>query len=386
MKYKKSLIIILFFFITSTAHIVNGQHLIKETVDFFTIKVNKKRFQRDSTLYPAKLILAPIISYSPETSLAFGVGSKFLFKVKGSGTETRTSNMPISISYTLKNQIIVFSGFEIFSPGEQWMLTGNIGFKQFPRLYYGIGRNTPEENEEPFESSQLLFEPILLKQTFFRYLFLGAGYRYNKISKAEFKEGGLLETENYPGSLGSTSSGIQLAAVYDSRSNLLNAKKGIYMELTHGFYGGYLGGSHDFQLTRLDFRKYTQPFKKRDDVIAYQFIAHFSHGTPPLSELALFGSSRMMRGYYEGRFIERNMLAAQVEYRRNIYKRLGGVLFLGLGDVAHEISDFKFNNLRLSAGFGLRFLLEKKEQLNVRMDFGFGRKTNNYYLNIAEAF
>lgn len=355
-------------------------------LEFFTFHINEKARERDSTLYPAKLITAPIINYSPETNLGFGVGAKVLFKMEGSGKETRTSNIPISALYTLENQFILFSGFEVFTPQERYMIAGNVMFQDFPRFFYGLGRESPEEAEEEYSFYQILFEPIFLKRAFDRHLFLGGGVRYNKITGVESLEDGVLQNSDYPGADGSTSVGVELASIYDSRDNLLNAKTGWYLEFTHGFYGEVLGGSHQFELTRLDLRHYWQPFRKNDDILAFQLKMHFSHGNTPLSELALFGSSEIMRGYYEGRFIDRHMIATQVEYRKNIKGRVGAVFFAGIGDVANRTSDFNFKNLRATVGAGLRFMIEKKENLNIRFDWGFGRRTNNYYLNIAEAF
>lgn len=51
--------------------------------------------------------------------LGAGVGAKYLFKMRQSGPETRTSNMPISAIYTIENQFFLFSGFEIFSNQER---------------------------------------------------------------------------------------------------------------------------------------------------------------------------------------------------------------------------------------------------------------------------
>lgn len=357
-----------------------------DAIEFFTLHPNQRNAQQDSSLYPAKIVLAPVVIYSPETSLGAGVGAKYLFKMRGSGDETRTSNMPISLLYTLENQFLVYSGFEIFSNQERWMLTGNVRFQIFPQLYYGIGRNTPKSNEEEYDYTRVVIEPILLRQIFFRHLFVGGGARYNYIGNVVPEPDGKLVNDNFTGATGSTSVGIELAAVYDSRDNLLNAERGWYAEVTHGFYGRVLGGTHEFQLTRVDLRHYFQPFRYRTDVLAFQLLVHFTYGEPPLGELAALGSSEMMRGYYEGRYRDRNMIAAQVEYRAKITGRLGGVLFVGVGDVANQTTDFRFENLRGSVGFGLRFLLDKRENLNIRADWGFGNRTNNYYLNVAEAF
>jgi len=357
-------------------------------VDIFTFYPNKKAVEKDSTLYLAKIVAAPIIAYSPQTNFGFGVGAKYLFKFKGSGDETRTSNLPVSLSYTLNNQFFVYSGFEIFTNQEKWVITGNISFQNYPRYYYGIGRNTSSDDEEIYETYQFLVEPILLKRAFARYLFLGGGFRYNKIYDTTIESGGLLDTNRPVGFDGSTSTGLELAVLYDSRDNILNASKGWYFEFTRGFYRTSLGGSHDFELTRFDLRHYFKLSKKNNDILAVQAVGHFSNGDVPLSEMALFGNQFMMRGYVEGRFIEENLLAAQVEYRKRFGdSRFGLVAFLGAGDVFNKSSELKLNDLKLNFGAGLRFMLDKKEKLNIRFDFGAGSDTDgNFYVNIAEAF
>lgn len=82
------------------------------------------------------------------------------------------------------------------------------------------------------------------------HLFLGGGIRYNSISKVETVPGGLLQNTEQVGALGSNSAGLQLAMIYDNKDNLLNAKEGIYLQLTHGFYGKFLGSTQRFELTR----------------------------------------------------------------------------------------------------------------------------------------
>lgn len=357
-------------------------------VETFTFYPNRKKVEQDSTLYLSKIITAPIVSYSPETNLGFGIGAKYLFKFNGSGDETRTSNMPVSFLYTLNNQFFVYSGFEIFTNQEKWVISGNIIFQNYPRLYYGIGQNSPDTNEEIYDTYQFLIEPIILKQAFTRYLFLGGGLRYNTIYDTTIEENGLLDTNMPTGFDGSTSTGVELALLYDSRDNILNASKGWYFEFTRGFYNTSLGGTHDFDLTRFDLRHYMKISQKNDDVLAFQAIGHFANGDVPLAELALFGNEQIMRGYIEGRYIEENLLAAQVEYRKTFKdSRFGIVAFVGAGDVFSKSTDLSLGDLKLNYGVGLRFMLDKKEKLNIRFDYGAGNESDgNFYVNIAEAF
>lgn len=366
---------------------ITAQEDFEDFKEFFTFYPNKKAAAKDSTLYKSKFIAAPVISYSPETSLGFGVGAKYLFKFRGSGEETRTSNMPMTLQYTLNNQFIIYSGFEVFTNQEEWVIEGNLRFQNFPRLFYGIGRDTPEDNEEVYDFYQLTVEPIFLKQLFARYLFIGAGFRYNHIFNTSIEEDGWLATNQPLGYEGSTSVGAEFAVLYDSRNNILNAQNGWYLEFTHGVYGKVLGGTHNFEFTRFDIRHFFKTSKKTNDVLGFQFIGHFLHRDAPLSEYALFGSSEILRGYTEGRYVDRNLMAGQVEYRKNFKNsRFGVVAFAGTGDVYNTLENFKFSNLRPNFGIGLRFLLDQKENLNIRFDWGFGESTNNVYLNIAEAF
>lgn len=355
--------------------------------EFFTFYPNRKSVEKDSTRYLQKFIAAPIVSFSPETNFAFGTGAKYLFKFNGSGEETRVSNMPITIQYTLNNQFIVFSGFEIFTNQEKWVIEGNLLFQNYPRLYYGLGNNTSESSEEVYENSQILFEPIFLKQMFAKHLFVGAGIRINHVFDTGFEQGGLIDQNRRDGFDGSTSVGVQIAALYDSRNNVLNAQSGWYAEFTHGEYGKILGGTNEFDLTRLDLRYFKEVSEKSHDVLAFQFLGTATRGNIPFSEFAFLGSSEIMRGYREGRFADRDFLATQVEYRKRFGdSRFGAVAFLGAGGVYNNVSDFQFKSLKPSYGAGLRFMLDKSENLNIRFDWGVGNGSNEFYLGIAEAF
>ena len=362
---------------------LTGQNKLLE---FLTFHPNKKAVEKDSTIYPAKAIFTPVISYAPETNLSIGVGIKGLFKMKGSGDETRTSNLPLTAQYTIENKYLFFSGFEIFSPQERYMLTGNVRIQSFPSLFFGIGNDTPKSNEEEFNYSQILLEPIFLKNMFKRYLFFGGGIRYNRISKVEAQPDGLLETTEQPGALGSTSAGLELAMIYNSRDNLLNASKGTFLSLTHGFYGGWLGSSHDFQLTKFDFRYFMQPLGKPSSILGFQFFPQFSQGDTTLQEMGQLGGHEIMRGYFGGRYTDRHLIATQIEWRQKLSHLWGVVAFAGIGNVAPSINEFDFSTIRTSLGVGLRFLVDEEENLNLRLDFGLGNEKINYYFKIAESF
>ena len=80
------------------------------------------------------------------------------------------------------------------------------------------------------------------------------------------------------------------------------------------------------------------------------------------------------------------MLASEVELRQWIWRRFGGVVFAGLGQVAPAIDEFKSDALLWSVGLGIRFQLTEKNRLNYRTDLAWGRNGFQFYFSLSEAF
>ena len=102
--------------------------------------------------------------------------------------------------------------------------------------------------------------------------------------------------------------------------------------------------------------------------------------------MANVGGDDMIRGYASNRFRDNHFLGAQIEYRFPLWWRFGMVVFTGVGDVYHTPSDIKLNTLKYTTGAGIRLAINTKERLNVRFDYGFGRKSNAFYIMLTEAF
>ncbi len=347
---------------------------------------NEADRQRDTTKFRIKTVVSPVVTYAPETNWGFGLGIKLLFKPKHAGEETRTSNMPISAIYTLENQLLLRSGYTIFFRKENWMLKGDIGYSKFPQLYYGLGNNTNVSMEEVIEYQNILFSPLLLRRITEKF-FLGGGIRFNRIwDVRHFVGDEEIFDEDNPvlGYNGSISAGFELAATYDNRDNVLNAFKGSLLEFRQGFYGTLFSGSA-FQNIKIDLRKYIQVSNTRRDVLAMQGLAYFTDGNAPLIELGTLGGDALMRGYYEGRFRDNNLIAGQIEYRFPLAAPLGMVVFGSAGQVYREREEIGFDNLKFAYGMGLRLKIVKTEDLNLRFDVARGDKFN-FYFGIAEAF
>ncbi|MBT9394679.1 outer membrane protein assembly factor [Hymenobacter sp. NST-14] len=365
-----------------------SRSLLDRLLDVFEFDLNQPAVAQRGA-YPTRLVLAPIISYAPETSWGLGIGAKFLFKPRGVGADTRTSNIPVSFQYTLNQQYILYSGYTVFFNHENYLLRGNLRHSSFPQLFYGVGNNTPSSNEEIYDYRYTVLEPLLLRRVAGK-LFLGGGVRHVRVSDVQLApQSLLLDNSGQPretGALGAISTGLETALTYDTRDNVLNAQRGTLAEVTHGWYGQQLGGQFRYELTKIDVRQYFQLATGRQHVLAYQVFGYLTSGNVPLLENGALGGGALMRGYYEGRYLDRNYAAAQVEYRRPLTNRFGVVGFASVGRVAARLRDFDFQGLHPAAGAGLRFKLVKAENLNLRFDAAFGDSGGTFYLNVAEAF
>jgi outer membrane translocation and assembly module TamA len=109
-------------------------------------------------------------------------------------------------------------------------------------------------------------------------------------------------------------------------------------------------------------------------------------GEVPFLDMAKVGNDDILRGYPRNRFRDKHFTASQIEYRFPVYKRFGAVAFTGLGDVFSDINQLSLNTLKYSIGGGLRYAINKKERLNIRLDYAIGRNENAFYLMVTEAF
>lgn len=372
--------------LTATLSTLTAQNLIDKVMDLMEFNLGPAK--ADTSVFQPKVVFAPIAYYQPNTSLGFGFGATLLFKPKGAGPETRTSNVPLGASYTLRNQVFASSSYTIFFPEEKWLLRGNLGYVDFPQEYYGVGNGTRDEDLLDITYQQFIIEPLLLRQVT-KGLFLGGGFRYNTYYNTELVEA----DESLPvgfdlqDSLGSKSVGFEFAASYDTRDNLVNAERGLLAEFTHGFYGTALGGSAAFQLSKLDTRTYRRLGPKA--VVAGQFFARYASAGSPVQELSNLGGDERLRGFQEFRFRDRVALFGQVEYRWQTFRNIGFVFFGGTGQVAPDAADFGLNQLRYSVGSGLRVTVIPQENVNLRIDYGYGFGVSSgsaFYIGLGEAF
>jgi outer membrane protein assembly factor BamA len=170
----------------------------------------------------------------------------------------------------------------------------------------------------------------------------------------------------------------------DTRPNRFYPTSGTLFDFTSMFSSDALGSKYSFESYRFMFNYYHSLGKKQ--VLAYNLYTCATAGDPPFYGECIYGTNSELRGYVAGRYIDRDMIATQVEYRLALRWRFGIVLFGGLGEVAPSLEDFRGDNILPAGGGGLRFKVSRKYNLNFRADLAQSKDGHTFSMGIGEAF
>jgi outer membrane protein assembly factor BamA len=335
-----------------------------------------------------KITALPAASYSPETSLSLGAIAFIVHSIPDSlrNINYRPTTITPWVIYSLRNQLEANIDFDFFS-GNGNNLTVSARYYDFPDFFYGLGNNTKEKDKEKYINRAFYLEANYLKSvsnTFFAGLSLDI--RYDRFYG--LNESGILLGEEVNGIKGGMLFGIGPMLRFDSRDNILYPRKGMLFEGQAILYPDVAVNDYSYGLMRLDYRIYRQLFSAKN-VIAWQFVSQFTFGGDvPFYKLPRIAGSKRLRGInHYNRYLQEQSFYSQVEYRRQLFWRLGGVAFAGIGNVAENPDKLIKTSLKYVYGIGGRFKPFKEEDLNIRIDLGFSENgQSGLYFQVREAF
>lgn len=326
------------------------------------------------------VVLLPAFFVSPETSLGFGVAAMYYFR-PDKDSSSRPSNFQSVFVYTLERQVLLLNSFDIFLKHEQYWLNGNINYYIYPYQYYGEGININTDVYDFYSANYLRIELNAMRK-WNQNFYLGPTLFHDHYYKISIPEGGILETNNVTGIQPASLFGLGLSFRFDKRDNLFAPRKGYYLEGRALKYVDQIIGAYDFTDIYLDARKYY--FLDDQWETGFNFYHQSILGNAPFYNLALLGNSRIMRGYYEGAYRDHHLTAIQTEIRHYLFDRVVFSAFGGLGSVTSEF--MQFDKVLGSYGVGLRYEINAKEHIRIRLDYGRGYQSDGFYININEAF
>ncbi len=333
--------------------------------------------------YETKNRFIPIVFYLPETSLSLGAAGIFTFKKNSAPESQRKSQILYSAAYTLKNQILLYAPYEIYSHSQKYRYKGELGFYRYFYNYFGVG---PRTQKDVLELYEVTFPRLEFSATrFFKKHFgFGVGFRGDYFNITHIEPGGLLDTERPIGYQGGIKSNLLALMLFDNRDNINAPKKGIYAEVIYQKSAQFLGSDFDYQKWEIDFRAFQD--LGADVVLAHELWLTIATDGIPFFDMAHLSTGARARGMSDRRFINFDIYSLQSELRFPIWNRFRGAAFYSVNHIPEQRNNFKTAYQAWSYGLGLRYILDKQNRNCIRLDIGTAERKFNFYLTVNEAF
>lgn len=326
----------------------------------------------------------PIGYYTPETRLAAGGLLYYMFCLHKEDTLAKRSNIQTYASYTQNKQYAIETQWDIFGKANSFYSNGELDYIYFPEFYFGVG------NQSRFEDRQLLsYKKVrLTSKNLWKVgesYYLGGLFQGQYMFSFEAADMSFTPKEKENGLGGYMTAGIGPIFISDTRDNVLNASKGHFVEISASAYNYGVYDRFRFLNISYDGRKYISLSHGSCLALHTYFVGNL--GDVPFRMMPAIGGPRYLRGYYYGRFRDNNMYAFQTEWRQKVWKRFGMVLFTGFAQVGSNIKNLLDTSPTWNVGGGLRFVVNRAENVNIRLDVGYTESQNmGFYLVFAEAF
>lgn len=346
-------------------------------------------FNKDTSRRGSFVIL-PVLSSAPETGIEAGGAGLFSFYSDTLDHKTKVSNLFAYATITTRGQNRLSLKTDYWAPQNTYHLVGSIGFINFPFNFYGIGNNTrladvDHVGEKRYKLS--IEADKYLGNNIYAGLVMG-GYNF---AYHDNNSSGIFNTDTQiQNKSGGTSLYFGPSLSYDSRNNNTYTTKGLiissYFNLIKGILGNnsYAGGF--FNIEYSEFFALNNKLTLGLDIQDQNLTGNRS----PFYLLPQLGNDEIMRGYYGGRYRDRNLIVGQAELRYRFVPSVAIVGFIGAGEVFN--STFSVAQLKPNLGGGIRYFFDVVKGLSVRVDYGVGEKPagepreSGLYIGLGQAF
>lgn len=343
--------------------------------------------ENDSTR-GGSLIVLPALGYAQETGVEYGIGSTYNFYLDKADPNNRTSNITLIGTLTTKSQKNIKLLTDLWTTDNAYHIVSELRYRDWPFNFYGIGTDTWLADED-FLEQQLVRTRIEIEKRIAANWYAGVNANYEYFKFADRDPGGIFERPDILGKSGGQYLALGVSSLYDTRNNTTYTTDGFYSRLKFAYAPNFWGGDN-FTGSQLeaDFRGFRSLSSKV--TLASQLLYRGTFGDHiPFYNYRDLGGDMTMRGYYLGRYKDKNYATAQLELRYRFIPRLGVVGFGGTGSTFSPQ-----HNLRLvpSFGGGIRYFFSLEHNSTVRLDYAFGEKRpgekrqTGFYLSISEAF
>lgn len=319
--------------------------------------------------------------YASDTGVGLGLVASALYSTDRSDSTLELSNASLYSDVTTKGFLMIGLRGNTFLPRKRYRLDYRLYVYTFPSYLWGFSYRESDNDDNKSKYSRTKFEVMarfLLPLN--RYSYLGPIARYQYVHAYKLRDHAPELLAGRPLTVSDVSVGVSYT--FDTRDFMLNASRGWFVQADLTANPTFLGNNDTYWSGELQVTTYRRAW--RGAIIAGELHTRQSAGRVPWPMLSDVGSSHRMRGYYEGRYRDKNVVDAQVELRQHIWHRNGVVVWLGAAEGFPDYGSLRFRRILPNAGIGYRW--QFKKGVNVRLDYGFSRNGTGFIFNINEAF
>lgn len=378
---KKNILSTILIAITTLTCGQENNNLIKKIANKFLSSDN-------DTSRSNSFFILPAMSYAQETGLEYGVAGNYSFYVDKLNIESRTSNILMMATMTTKNQKKINLNADLWTKNNEYHILAELRMRDWPFNFYGIGNDT-WKNDEDYLDQTLYRAKFDIEKKIVEKLYIGINTSFDKVIFNDVESGGIYDPNSLNGADGGQYATIGTSLLFDSRDVTTYTNRGIYSRLKYA-YAPQLFDDDDFNgnMLEADIRAYIPIYNKIN--LAAQIIYRGTYGNNvPFYTLRDLGGDMSMRGYYLGRYKDKNYLTTQAELRYRLHPRFGVTTFLGGGST---FSGQQAMRLVPSYGAGFRYFFSLEHSSSIRLDYAYGERRpgearqSGFYLSISEAF
>lgn len=333
-------------------------------------------------------VVLPAIGYAQETGFEYGIAGTYNFYIDKENLDSRTSNVTLIGTLTTKKQKNIKLTSDIWTKNNDYHILSEMRFRDWPFNFYGIGNDTWKSDED-YLDQKLYRIKLDGEKRFAPNFYAGLNLNYENFQFNDMEAGGVFESPEVYGKEGGQYLAIGVSALYDTRNNTTYTTKGFYSRAKYSVAPNLFGKDNFIgNQVELDLRGF-YPITKQLTVAAQGLYRGTYGKNVPFYVMRDLGGDMTMRGYYLGRYKDKNYLTAQAELRYRFHPRIGINGFLGTGSTFSKQHDMR---LVPSFGAGLRYFFSLEHNSSIRFDYAYGeqrlgeKRQSGFYLSISEAF
>lgn len=314
---------------------------------------------------PVDFTAAAVPNYSYEGSFGIGAMVAMSYRLDRKDSTMPPSDVTLEGSASLKAFFYAKLIGNTYFPRGRHRLLYDVRFERQDNLYWGLDYAKCEVNEAMKFTRTNLSATVNYDFQVVDNVYVGALLNFNYGQATHVPDVSYFGDQRLSYMVG----GMGVSFQYDSRDFPRYPYEGFNVYFRPMVYPSKMG-DYGFTMWKFTFNANYFRWLWRGAVLGVDVFSEYVTPHAPWTLRQCVGGDTRLRGYYEGRYTDNNLVSAQVELRQKLFWRLGVVIFGGCGAVYPDLDHWDWSRIVASYGVGLR--LEFKKGINVRVDYALG--------------